>query len=75
MEMNALLRQICRHVSSFVHLVLILLLSISKQELVIIMKIHRFLFALNVAVSSYQFLEYLSYYYVIDFFFCKKEYQ
>lgn len=75
MEMNALLRQICRHVSSFVHLVLILLLSISKQELVIIMKIHRFLFALNVAVSSYRFLEYLSYYYVIDFFFCKKEYQ
>ena len=59
----------------FICVFLILLLSIHKQELVIIMKIHRFLFALNVAVCSYRVLEYFSYTYVVDFFFSEKEYQ
>lgn len=51
MKTKALLRRICRYVSSFVLSVLILSVSIHKQELVIITKILRFLCALTVTCT------------------------
>ena len=50
------------------------LLSMDKQELVIIVKNYRFV-CIEFNCISYQFIDYLSYNCVMDFFFCKKIYQ
>lgn len=54
-------------------IIFIPLLSMDKQKLVIIVKNYRFVY-IEFNCISYQFIEYLSYNCVMDFFFCKKIY-